>query len=268
MRTFTLFVLCSGLLLSCSKDDDIEPMIWFSGSDIVTTNYTNDSLYKFSISHDRLCKYEVSAGISELIIDCPYYVFSKNVNTGYGQTVKADFKILQIDVHSSSIAVSAKSADSPNVLVTVYDYSLDSITSVYSEKSSYQRWGWDQFFIVSESGQCNRYSERGSFLETIESDGGFFFPSVKDIILDKNNFIKLYDAQILKYSLTGKGYWRINLYDNVKNKPASETNPPQITFKNYSILGKTLTVTIDVIYYSGEKEVITYRVDVDSGKLI
>ena len=80
------------------------------------------------------------------------------------------------------------------MLITFYNYNLDSITSIFPKSSYsqfYQQWGWNNFCVISEN-KCDRYSERGKLLETINGSS-FSYPTGSDIILDDYTFVILLD---------------------------------------------------------------------------
>lgn len=257
------------LVIGCAKSDEDDELIIFPITDEpLITNYSKDSLYRFGVSSTELYRtsgIDGSAGSGE---HRPYYILSKNVDAGYGQTINARFSKLQLDVMGTTIVVLASAEQSDDLLLSFYDYQLDSLSSIYAPKSTYQRWDWNQFFLVSQDGSCGRYSERGKLIETLPSSGGFLFPAPRDIILDKDNFIKLFDGLVVKYNLVRKGYWLVDLNRDVAGKEDTGVNPPKIVFKRHNLSGKTLSVTIEVTHYSGQKEVITYKINVDSGKLL
>jgi len=60
----------------------------------------------------------------------------------------------------------------------------------------------------------------------------------------------------------------LDFYNVIKNKPGTETNLPKIEFGKKSVSGKIMTLELQVTYYSGETEAITYKVNTDTGRIL
>jgi len=263
-----IFILLISVFFSCSGgDDDVVPDCWLSYPD--HESFSPDSTYLFRYSGSYIYKYN-----GKLIKERPYYIHSETINTGYGKYNTRLFSNIHVNAFENTVAVIATPNENCNdncyyninMLITVYDYNLDSITSIFSENSYYEKWGWNNFLIVSKN-KCDRYSERGKLLETIN---GISFPTIypSDIILNDYTFVRISETIISKFSLKNGQLWVIKLNDEIENKPSTETNPPKFDIESYSISGTTLTINFNVTYYSGEKEIKTIKINSETGKII
>jgi len=285
-----IFILLISALFSCSGgDDDVEygmmigPMEYKSFSPDSTNYFLLSETGKGTRTEYYIRKYKITSTNPierEVVKERPYYIHSETINSGYGESKINPFSILHVSVLKNTVVVIAEAeaeVDNYKMLITFYDYNLDSITSIFSKNTnyqSYQQWGWNDFFIFSET-KCDcyksdRYSERGEFIKTINSSS-LYFPANSDIILDDYTFVQLNDFgvnRLSEYSLTNGCLWGINLNDEIGNKPSTETNLPKIKIGSYSISGTILTINLNVTYYSGEKEIRTIKINSETGKVI
>lgn len=270
MKRILFFMLVSVVIFGCSKDDDEDFIVFMSiGGEF--DGYSPDSTLYFFNDGANIVKCEtpqINKKGFKRIDKVPYHVQSKTISTGYGESRIIEFGYLDVDaLNNTVIALARPHTDENEMLLTVYDYNLDSITSIFLESRTYRPWGNSGFHIINGN-NCTRYSEQGKELETITSTS-FYYPGIdKYIILDDYNFLKYNDTSIFKINLIHGPKWSMEFVNFITNKPEGETNPPKTILKSYSIKDGIVSITLDVTYYDGAKEDVALKFNIETGDVL
>ena len=88
------------------------------------------------------------------------------------------------------------------------------------------------------------------------------------IAISNTEFLDWGEYSISRKCLDKGLIWSNTYNELIPNKPVEEINPPKIELIEHSLKSNVLNSIFNVTYYSGEKEKVSTKIDINTGSII
>lgn len=268
----TLFAL---LLIGCEKEfKEIPPN--YIGYDSTSPNDSTLSVLVVNTDNNPFIRL-IKNG--QVIKEADFKTYSKTIDTGYGEIKTCETHVKGVLFLNNRIIVSQGSDDGKFGYLDFFTTELNhtgnkELSANYNGYIGLTRWDKDSFFADYKTNeketQTDFLDDKGNIKETWKSESYPTFPNEEYIIttLDNLEYITIKNEVIERSSVKNGGIWQIYFSDHVKNKPETETNEPKIAYSKHELSNNTISVFLNVTYYSGAKEQIILKIDINKGEVI
>lgn len=273
MKKILLLAVLAVVLIGCGSGDEDYPVLEY-------VFWTGESPFDETLSAslgDNITLYKDGVKVHERKLYPPE---KEVIETGYGESIELGYhspkcviflkNSLVIEWTRENLSFDAKSK------ISFYTNSLDSITTISAEDISGHpsTYGDDKIAVgvVNDNPTVTYkimiYSGSGKLLYEKAINNKMYFPPLYgNIPLSNDVFINIGDDVVAKGNFEDI-LWSNAYVDCIDNEPEGETKPPKAELKNYQLQSNILIITLDVTYFSGQKEVVEIKINIDTGERV
>lgn len=280
MNKNILFTILLITLLGCSKNEEENKMVTSLESYIINnaTSPYDASTHIAVVGVNGILKiqnYQNGKVIHERNLYVPK---SEEIDLGYGEVGIITYKphdclFLKKHILLQWIAYNIRYQNEDNfkTITTIYTNKLDSIGTVEATINRFSNFGEDKFIVHNSSKNKNIvYDLTGKIsFEKTYNEPKYEWPTLyRNITISNTEFLDWGENGISRKCLDKGHIWSKSYKDFISNKPAQEINPPKIELIEHSLKSNILNSTFNVTYYSGEKEKVNTKIDINTGSII
>lgn len=276
MKKIAIFTILLIIILGCSKNE--EEILTVSSYSYINETSPYDTSIRVSVEEiNGILKIRIYQNQKVAHERNLYAPKSENVDLGYGEVETipyTPYNCLFLKEHILLYwnAHYVNTHNKTHTYTMIYTNKLDSIATVTTIgviKSS--NFGEDKFIIHDNSENKNIvYDSTGKIIfEKMYYGETYEWPTCyHNIAISNTEFLDWGEYNISRKCLDKGLIWSNTYNELIPNKPVEEINPPKIELIEHSLKSNVLNSIFNVTYYSGEKEKVSTKIDINTGSII
>lgn len=273
-------------LAACGSDEEQiiqDEMLEQPGS----TSYSFDNKYKLSIYSETIRLYEGT----ELVWENPIEKISMEVDLGYGETQIIECQFGNAFFFPNSYNVYVVYHKNPYIYYYFYDIEGNLINKIFTSSGGIleQKCPWNESMriiqIWPDDGEYekgityyqtfdeNGNNEKYQCIDNVSNIGGLHFDGFKNIpgtnlryVNSQNGNILFISVNVDEKEITIDACSDLDKF--IRDNYPEETNAPRYSIADFNVEQDTTILTINVTFYSGEKEQLKITIDNQTGNIV
>lgn len=205
------------------------------------------------------------------------YSQKEMINNGYGEMTIESYRTSSCIFLKEGIVIPWENRVGNKKIIDFYTNKFDSITTIASEHLDVSTLGDNILYTrkYSNNGKdniytVNEYNAKG--MEVFQKSYINFKvdpPSLyKNIKISHEEYVNFEEYSMQRIHATDGVKWNLLYSSLIPNKPIDEVKPPKYVLDKYELVSGIINLIFNVTYYSGEKENITIKIDLQTDSLI